>query len=216
MKSCNVENELHGRFADMSDESLVALAKDGAHQAFSELSRRHSTTAYRTVLRIARNREDAEDALQDSLLKAFIHLGTFDGRSTFSTWLTRIAINSALMILRKQRAHPESSFDIDGWGSLQLADPSLDPERCFAKREKEHKVRAAVMRLPPLLRNVAEIRYSQDSSIGEIAEYTGVSVAAVKSRLLRARSSLRRSLNDSAPRPRPTPQRHTVETSLAS
>ena len=85
-----------------NDETLVAAAKTGEHQAFSELWNRHSKKTFSTMYRITRNRQDAEDALQDAFLKAYVHLKNFDGRSSFSTWLTRIAINSALMILRRK------------------------------------------------------------------------------------------------------------------
>jgi RNA polymerase sigma-70 factor (ECF subfamily) len=83
---------------DSSDMHLVAAAKNGDHQAYAELCRRHSKRTQRTVLRITRNIADAEDTLQESLLKAYMHIGEFDGRSAFSSWLTRIAINNALML----------------------------------------------------------------------------------------------------------------------
>jgi RNA polymerase sigma factor (sigma-70 family) len=191
-----IETYLGDVFATMPDNSLVALAKNGEHHAYVELCKRHSAMVLRTINRITRNKEDSEDALQDSLLRAFTHLPTFDGRSTFSTWLTRIAINSALMILRKKRARPESSFDDDAWGYFQIPDPSLDPERRFFSREGKRVLRQAVHSLPPLLRDVTVIRYAQEASLGEVAELTGISVAAVKSRLLRARNSLRRSMGE--------------------
>jgi RNA polymerase sigma-70 factor, ECF subfamily len=187
-------------FSNMSDDALVALAKDGEHSAFSELCDRHSSRIFRTVFRIARNKEDAEDAVQESWIRAFIHLKTFDGRSSFPTWLTRIAINSALMILRKKRAHRESFFDGQEWWSLQIIDPTLDPERSYIEQEKEMRLRTAVRRLPPLLRDVAISRYADESSLNEVAAATGVSLAAAKSRLLRARSSLRHALSEGSPR----------------
>jgi RNA polymerase sigma factor (sigma-70 family) len=180
----------------MTDESLVSLAKRGEHLAYVELCRRHSAMAFRTISRITRNKEDSEDALQDSLLRAFTHLNTFDGRSAFSTWLTRIAINSALMILRKKRGHPETSFDDDTWCYFQIPDPSLNPERCFFACEKKRVLRQAVRSLPPLLRDVTVIRYAQEASLDEVATLSGISIAAAKSRLLRARNSLRLALTE--------------------
>jgi DNA-directed RNA polymerase specialized sigma24 family protein len=114
MNQCDVEADspMRSTLAVASDEALVISTKAGMHLAYAELCRRHSTGTFRTIHRITQSKEDAEDALQESLLKAFTHLYTFDGRSKFSTWLTRIAINSALMILRKKRAPPESSFDV--------------------------------------------------------------------------------------------------------
>jgi len=98
---------------ETSDAVLVSTAKLGDANAFVELSRRHSSRAFQTAYRITRNRQDAEDAVQDSLLKAFTHLNDFQEKSSFSTWLTRITINSALMILRKKRVCVEISIEKD-------------------------------------------------------------------------------------------------------
>ena len=179
-----------------SDEALVISAKAGMHLAYAELCRRHSTSIFRTIHRITRSEEDAEDGLQESLLKAFIHLNKFDGRSKFSTWLTRIAINSALMIVRKKRAHPESPFDGAMLSSLLISDPASDPERHFLERERNLELRKAVRRLPPLLREATEIRYSEEVSVSEVAARTRASLFATKSRLLRARKSLIRALRE--------------------
>jgi RNA polymerase sigma factor (sigma-70 family) len=187
------------KLAVMPDEYLVALAKSGNQLAYAELCERHSNMVFRTVNRITRNKEDSEDALQDSLLRAFTHLKTFDGRSTFSTWLTRIAINSALMILRKKRAHPESSFDDEAWCRFQIPDPTPDTEYRFLARERKRVLRQAVQGLPPLLRDVTIVRYAQEASLDEVASLAGISVAAAKSRLLRARNSLRRTLVEHGP-----------------
>src|SRR5271155_969556 len=100
-----------GITADTPDISLVAAAKDGDHQAYAELCRRHSKQILRTVLRITNNIADAEDVLQEALLKAYIHIGSFEARCAFSSWLTRIAVNSALMLLRKKRSQPTCSFE---------------------------------------------------------------------------------------------------------
>src|ERR1700735_1497871 len=97
--------------ADTPDIFLVAAAKDGDHQAYAELCRRHSKQIFRRVLRITSDFADAEDTLQETLLKAYVHIGRFEGRSAFSSWLTRIAINSALMSLRKRRFRPAYSFE---------------------------------------------------------------------------------------------------------
>src|SRR5580704_4133020 len=94
-----------------TDEILVAAAKSGDRPAFLELWTRHSNKAFKTAYRITGNRDDAEDAFQDAWMKAYVHLNTFDGRAQFSTWLTRIATNSSLMILRTKRAHPENSME---------------------------------------------------------------------------------------------------------
>jgi RNA polymerase sigma-70 factor (ECF subfamily) len=175
-----------------SEESLVTSAKAGMHLAYAELCRRHSIKTLHVVQRITRNKEDAEDALQESLLKAFTHLNAFDEKSKFSTWLTRIAINSALMILRKRRSHPESSSEMS---KLQDSTPASDPERNIIERERDFALREAVRRLPPLLREPTEIRYLQEVCVSEVAARTRTSLAATKTRLLRARKSLLRALS---------------------
>src|SRR5580692_3141829 len=96
---------------EMSDEMLAARAKSGDMDAFVELSQRHANRVFQTTYRVTRNRQDAEDALQEAFLNAFTHMKNFEGRSSFSTWLTRIAINSALMILRKKRNCQEILLD---------------------------------------------------------------------------------------------------------
>src|ERR1700733_2344368 len=94
-----------------SDALLATEARSGDDLAYVELCRRHREMVFRTVLRITRNMDDAEDILQDAWMRAFAHIGTFDGRSAFSTWVTRIAINSALTMMRRRRTQRESSLD---------------------------------------------------------------------------------------------------------
>jgi RNA polymerase sigma-70 factor, ECF subfamily len=181
-----------------TDEVLVAAAKLGDHSAFLELWTRHSSRAFKTTRRITGNRDDAEDAIQDAWMKAYVHLNTFDGRAQFSTWLTRIAINSALMILRRKRAHPETSMEIAGretWQYWEIADQTKNLEELYASHERVERLRQAIYRLQPTLRNVVEIHQSNDRSVKEIAELAGISLAAAKSRLLRARKVLRRALS---------------------
>ena len=184
---------------ETSDEVLVSTAKSGDANAFVELSKRHSNRVLQTTYRITRNRQDAEDALQDSLLKAFTHLKDFQEKSSFSTWLTRIAINSALMILRKRRVCVEISID-GGDDSGEKHEPweprslTEDPENRFARGEREELLRDAILRLPPVVREAVELRQTRDYSAREIAQALGISVAAVKSRLSRARLTLRAAL----------------------
>jgi RNA polymerase sigma-70 factor (ECF subfamily) len=180
-----------------TDEVLVAAAKLGDRLAFVELWARHSDTAFGLVYRITGNHEDAEDVIQDAWIKAYVHLNTFDGRAKFSTWLTRIAINSALMILRRKRARPETSMEItegDIWPYREIADQTKNVEELYARHERVERLRRAICHLQPTLRNVVELRQSDDRSVKEIAELAGISVAATKSRLLRARKILRKAL----------------------
>jgi RNA polymerase sigma-70 factor (ECF subfamily) len=180
-----------------TDDVLITAARSGDHPAFVELWTRHSKTAFNMAYRITGNREDAEDVIQDTGVKAYVHLNTFDGRAKFSTWLTRIAINSALLILRRKRARPETSMEItDGetWQYWEIADETKNVEKLYAKYERVERLRRAISRLQPTLRNVVEIHQSNDRSVKEIADLAGISVAATKSRLLRARKILRRAL----------------------
>src|ERR1700735_5494476 len=113
MLTCTAKVSSAGITTAACDTYLVAAAKDGDHQAYAELCRRHSPQIFGTVLRLTRDVADAEDTLQEALLKAYIHIGGFEGRSAFSSWLTRIAINSALMLSRKKRSQPVDSFESD-------------------------------------------------------------------------------------------------------
>jgi RNA polymerase sigma-70 factor, ECF subfamily len=178
-----------------TDEVLVAAAKSGDHPAFLELWTRHSNRAFKTAYRITGNRYDAEDAFQDAWMRAYIHLNTFDGRAKFSTWLTRIATNSSLMILRTKRTHPETSIEItdgDTWQHWEIVDQTKNAEEVYATYERLEFLRRAIGRLKPSLRNVLEIHQSNDSSLKEVADFAGISVAATKSRLSRAKKTLRK------------------------
>jgi RNA polymerase sigma-70 factor, ECF subfamily len=181
-----------------TDEVLVAAAKLGDHLAFLELWTRHSNKAFKTAYRITGNRDDAEDAFQDAWMKAYVHLNTFDGRAQFSTWLTRIATNSSLMILRTKRAHPENSMEIrdgDTWQNWEIVDQMKNAEELYAAHERLERLRQTISRLQPSLRNVLEIHHSNDSSLKEVSEFAGISVAATKSRLSRAKKTLRKLLS---------------------
>ena len=179
------------------EASLVAAAKRGHRAAFGELCEFHAKRIFHTLFRITKNREDAEDALQDSFVSALIHLEDFDGRSTFSTWLTRIAINSALMKLRKNRGSREIPMDEPTGGGDALlrfepADGHPDPEEQYVQQERQKVVAGVVRGLRPTLRNVIEIREFQEGSMKETAQKLGISLAAAKARLFHARAALRK------------------------
>jgi RNA polymerase sigma-70 factor (ECF subfamily) len=183
----------------VSDALLVSAAKSGDAIAFVELSRRHSEMILRKTYRIVKNWQDAEDVLQESFMKAFVHLGGFQERCSFSSWLTRIAINSALMLLRKKRGHFEISADamedeFGAWNRWGPTDGAESPESCCARREREELLNGAIQGLPPLLREVVQLSHGEDRTMQEIAQFLCISVPAVKSRLARARTALRISL----------------------
>ena len=182
-----------------SDALLVTSARNGEHLAYGELCRRHREIVFRTVLRITQNTADAEDVIQDSWMRAFTHIGSFDGRSAFSTWLTSIAINSALTMIRRRRTQRELSLDDpadpDNRRAIEMQEPSRNPEERCLERERWRLVRQAIKRLPSKLRMAIELRQSQNCSVNELAMLVGVSVPTMKSRLLRARRKLRESLS---------------------
>jgi RNA polymerase sigma factor (sigma-70 family) len=182
-----------------SDQSLVPAAMAGDLTAFNALCRLHSPRLFRSVRQITRNHEDAEDALQDAFMRAFVHLKTFDGRAQFATWLTRIALNSALMILRKRKYYPAVSIDSDPeeedrFFTLEIADRGDDPERRLLKSETSEWVRRAIAELDPLPRAAVEFRNFEELSIREGARKLNISKAAFKSRLMRAKAALRSEL----------------------
>jgi RNA polymerase sigma factor (sigma-70 family) len=185
--------------SDLSDELLVSAAQAGDASAFVELKDRHANKLLSRIYRITRNWQDAEDVLQESFLKAFVHLPGFEGRSSFLSWITRIAINSALMLLRKRRVVEISidAFASDGeaWSGWEIVDIRTTPEEAYAQREVEQHLRSAIRRLRPALRNVVHLRRSEDYPTSEIAAALGISVAAAKSRLMRAKTALRASMS---------------------
>jgi RNA polymerase sigma factor (sigma-70 family) len=183
----------------MTEAMLVAAAKRGQKTAFEQLCEHSAQRILRTTLRITRNREDAEDALQDAFLKAFTHIKDFDCRSSFSTWLTRIAINSALMLLRKKRLTREIS--VDGLAdqneqglAWEISDPTPGPETQYLQEEREQLLWKAIGTLRPSVRKIVELQLSRDCAMKETAKTTGISVCAAKSRLFHAKAAIRKSL----------------------
>ncbi len=190
-----IQNNLN----EMSDELLVSTAKSGDAIAFVELVKRHSNKVLRRAYRIAKNQQDAEDVLQEALMRAFLHLKDFEERSSFSSWLTRIAINSALMNLRKKRGYIETSMEViieDPASPYQWEpkDPAESPESQCWRREREELLDGAIQQLPPRLREVVQLKLIDGNSGEEVSQTLGISMAAAKSRLARARTALRISL----------------------
>ena len=182
----------------LGDDALVLAAQTGDEGAFTELWIRHSEMVLRVLMRVTKNREDAEDALQEAFLKAFAHLGTFESRAKFSTWLIRIAVNSGLMILRRQRSRPtvsiDSQFDGETWKQWDVEDRTLDIEGSYLRAERAGFIESAMNRLRPSLSDVIRHQLLNGCSVAETAERQGLTVGATKSRLVRARNALRESL----------------------
>lgn len=181
-----------------TEEVLLERCKSGDHAAFADLIKHGSTAARRAVRTIARNPADVDDVMQETFVKAFQALRSFDQRSKFSTWLTRIAINNALMLLRRQKVKREISLDADGeerdTTSLSLADNTLDPEQAMIRNQSIQIIREAVRALPRTLREYAERCCFQDMSNQEASASLRITEGTGKSRHFRARQRLRSSL----------------------
>lgn len=181
----------HEGYRDICDFALMSKARTGDHNAFTELCRRHSSKLTRRIRRIVRDRSDAEDILQETLLSAYTHLKSFEGRSSVLTWLTKIAINAALSSIRKTR-HISVPIDDDMGEETRtgqfctLRDHTPDPERQLIQSQKQKLLAQAIHRLPPRLRSVLELRVKHGHSGKQIADKLGISESAVKSRLMRA------------------------------
>jgi RNA polymerase sigma-70 factor, ECF subfamily len=182
------------------DESaLVSAAKSGDTQAFETLVSRYERKIFRLTQNITQNREDAEDAMQEAFLKAYEHLGNFQGNSRFYTWLVRIAVNQALMKLRRRRNNMISlDEEIDtGEDTMprEVEDWGPSPEERYQQSELGEILSNVIGELDPSFRIVFQLRDIEQLSTEETADALGLSIPAVKSRLLRARLKLRQSLN---------------------
>jgi len=185
--------------AGLDESVLVAQARDGDTDAFGALVRRYEGKIFRLAQHVTQNREDAEDVLQETFMKAYEHLEQFKGDSKFYTWIVRIAVNQALMKLRRRKTDKSVSLDetIDtGEDTVvrEIAAWGEDPEQSFSREELGEILDGAIEGLEPLYRSVFVLRDIEDMSTEETAEALGLSVPAVKSRLLRARLQLREKL----------------------
>jgi RNA polymerase sigma-70 factor, ECF subfamily len=186
--------------AGVFDESaFVAKARQGDLTAFNELVNRYSRKIFRLAKHITQNDEDAEDVLQETFLKAFEHLGNFQGQSKFYTWIVRIAVNESLMKLRKRKSDRSVPLDepVDTGEDTVVREIAVwdeDPEKQYSQEELAKILDDAVQSLRPPFRTVFVLRDIEELSTEETAEALGISVPAVKSRLLRARLQLREKL----------------------
>src|SRR6266403_1097628 len=198
----NATSSSSDRLVAAEDAALIAGAKTGDAHAFELLVERHEGKILSLAQRMTRNREDAEDVVQQSFQKAFIHLKKFEGESLFSTWLTRIAINEALMLLRRRRGShevpiEESSTKTESALRLDFLDSAPNPEDRCLDREQKQILSAALNKLRPGIRKAIELRELGELSTGETALVMGLSVAAVKGRVFHGRRKLRETLRQS-------------------
>jgi RNA polymerase sigma-70 factor (ECF subfamily) len=186
--------------AEVFDEApLLERARRGDAAAFTELVERYERKIFRLAKHITQNDEDAEDVLQETFLKAYSHLDTFQGNSKFYTWIVRIAVNEALMKLRKRKSDKSVSLDepTDTGEDTMVREIAVwedDPEQKYSREEIREILDKAVESLRPAFRTVFVLRDIEELSTEETAAALDISIPAVKSRLLRARLQLREKL----------------------
>ena len=185
--------------SSFDEADLVAKAKAGDQAAFSTLVSQYERKIYRLAKHITQNDEDAEDVLQESFLKAYEHLDNFQGNSKFYTWIVRIAVNESLMKLRKRRSDKTVPLDepVDTGEEMVAREIAVwedNPEQRYSREEMQQILDEAVQSLKPDFRTVFILRDIEEMSTEETAESLGISIPAVKSRLLRARLALREKL----------------------
>ena len=185
--------------AGIDESALVTQTREGDARAFSELVRRYETKIFRLAQHITQNREDAEDVLQETFLKAYEHLDQFQGNSKFYTWIVRIAVNQALMKLRRRKTDKSVSLDEtvdtgEDTVTREVAAWGENPEEQYSREQLGEILDSAIQGLAPPYRSVFVLRDIDELSTEETAEALGLSVPAVKSRLLRARLQLREKL----------------------
>ena len=188
---------------NLSDQSLIEKVRGGDYQAFESLVTRYESKVYRLAIRMLRNPQDAEDALQETFLQVHRGLPGFEGRSAFSTWLFRLATNVCLMKIRHRETEPSKLLPLEDYlprqenGEVpQMVDWTIRPEEALLSKESREKMMEALEKIPPEYRAVFILRDMEGFSNGETGESLGISVAAVKSRLHRARLALRGLLSD--------------------
>lgn len=179
----------------LSDDELVWLSQRGDNHAFAQLMKRHRSAAMKLALSIVREYQDAEDEVQNAFWRAYEHIQQFQHGARFKTWLTRIVVNQCLMRLRQQKRARFYYIDDTRLGeevvTLDLEDRSPGPEGQLCRREIGEVLRREIHHIPPLLRHVFLMREVEQKTMPEVAAALGISVAAAKSRLLRARAELR-------------------------
>src|SRR6201987_3109846 len=214
--STNILANVTVQHRQLSDDQLLSQAKSGDQKAFGELCLRYNGMLKQKIVSIVRHQEDAEDVLQDTFLNAYKHLHAFRETCKFSTWLTKIGINTSLALLRKRRRLSETPAD--EFETLRLRDPAPDPEQEYMTDRTFLTLRKAIQELPPRTRVVMDLYYRKERRITEAAAI-GITEAAVKSRILRARRRLGRSLKQQNPdtlspkRPERSPQARRNRTS---
>ncbi|MFN0165641.1 MAG: sigma-70 family RNA polymerase sigma factor [Bryobacteraceae bacterium] len=183
---------------DLSDDQLLTLAQDGDETAFAELMGRNSSSSFKLALSILKDRQEAEDEVQNSYLNAWRYLGRFQRDSKFSTWISRIVINQSLMRLRKRRKanflYLDEGAANGGAGVMELPARGQNPEAELGSKEMSAILRREIRRMPPTLRSVLALRDLDELPMEDVAVRLGITLVAAKSRLMRARAELKQRL----------------------
>jgi len=181
---------------NLTEDELITLAQENAQGAFEELMRRNSSSSLRLALSVLKDRQDAEDAVQESYWNAWRHIGQFHRESKFSTWMTRIVTNQCLMRLRKVKragiVYLEDTASDGEMGPIETPDRRLSPESEVGNKKVAEILHREIKKLPPLFRSVLQMSHLEELPIEEVASRNGISIVAAKSRLLRARGELKR------------------------
>ena len=193
---------------ELSDDQLLTFAQGRDEAAFAELMHRNSSSSFKLALSILKDRQDAEDEVQNSYWNAWRSVGQFQRDSRFSTWMSRIVINQCLMRLRKARRasflYLDEGVGVGGLKVMELPDRGSTPEAELGGKEMSAILHKEIRKLPPLLRNVLVLRDLDELSMDDVAGRLGISIVAAKSRLLRARSELRRRIETHCTPSKPT------------
>jgi RNA polymerase sigma-70 factor, ECF subfamily len=196
-----------GGRTEIADHDLVRMCQRGDNEAFTELMRRHQSSAFKLAMSILRDKQDAEDEVQNAFWKAFDHINQFQQEAKFTTWLTRIVANQCLMRLRQARRakffYMDDTLAGEGVALFDLPDRGPTPEEQLRHAQVADVLKHEIRRIPPLLRTVFLLRDVQRMPMSDVAATLGISVAAAKSRLLRARFELRSRLAKHAGRTGP-------------
>jgi RNA polymerase sigma-70 factor (ECF subfamily) len=183
------------RLEGWSDEEVVGRVRDGETALYEILVRRYNQRLYRVARAILRDDAEAEDVMQDAYVRAYQHLGQFEGRAPFATWLTRIAVHEALARLRaRQRMQPFEEPGEDEEANMPIVERSLDPEQETSKVELARLLEEELLQLPEQYRSVLMLRDVEELSTAETAEALGLTEENVKVRLHRGRAMMRRNL----------------------
>ena len=177
-----VVSKKKNEYRELLDDGLVKMCQSGDNSAFDELMRRHQNAVMKIAISIVRDKQDAEDEVQNAFWKAYEHINQFQRDAKFSTWLTRIVVNQCLMRLRQVRRAKFSYLDEvlpgEEIGPFELCDVRQSPEDSLGQSEVAQVLAREISRTPPLLRNVFLLRDVQEKSMSEVAENLGISVAA--------------------------------------